>query len=67
MADVMGSPYLQKLLHVQLREHIKKTLPAVRKELAHKLNSMRRELREFDAVVNMNNGSTNDVQAYLFK
>ncbi|KAG8186534.1 hypothetical protein JTE90_023960 [Oedothorax gibbosus] len=67
MADVMGSPYLQKLLHVQLREHIKKTLPTVRKELMQKLNSVRNELREFDAIMNLSTDKSNAVQAYLFK
>ncbi|KAG8178008.1 hypothetical protein JTE90_004488 [Oedothorax gibbosus] len=67
MVDVMGSSYLQKLLHVELKEHIRKTLPAVSKELMQKLNNVRKEIRKYDAIMNLSTDTSNTVMAYFLK
>lgn len=47
IADRMGTPYLKKTLNKQLYVHIKEYLPSVHKELAQKLRSLRKQLKDF--------------------
>jgi dynamin GTPase len=47
MAERMGTPYLQKTLNMQLTNHIKDTLPALRDSLQKKLFSMEKDVAEY--------------------
>ena len=47
MAGRMGTPHLQKALNMQLINHIKDTLPALRDSLQKKLYSMEKDVSEY--------------------
>lgn len=47
MADKMGTPYLQKVLNMQLTNHIKDTLPALRDKLQKQMLQLEREVAEY--------------------
>ncbi|XP_035232846.1 dynamin-1-like, partial [Stegodyphus dumicola] len=67
IADRMGTPYLQKILNLQLRTHIKNSLPDVRKELSQKLNVFRRQLKEFENLTSSNLKGGHRTQFYMIK
>ncbi|XP_055936442.1 dynamin-like [Argiope bruennichi] len=65
MADLHGSVYLQKRLQIELIEHIRKTLPAVRKELSHKLSCMRKDLKKMDQMMGFSNDGVSGAQVFM--
>ncbi|GBN98452.1 Dynamin-2 [Araneus ventricosus] len=65
MADRQGSAYLQKRLQLELIEHIRKTLPAIRKELSHKLSCLRKDLKKMDQMMGFNNEGESGVQIFM--
>ncbi|GFT92937.1 dynamin-1 [Trichonephila clavipes] len=67
MADRQGSEYLQKMLHVELIEHIRRSLPAVRRELSQKLNSLRKDVKLLDQMMGFNKEACNGVQVFMQK
>ncbi|GFY48912.1 dynamin-2 [Trichonephila inaurata madagascariensis] len=67
MADRQGSEYLQKMLHVELIEHIRRSLPAVRRELSQKLNSLRKDVKLLDQMMGFNKEGCNGVQVFMQK
>ncbi|GFT55312.1 dynamin-2 [Nephila pilipes] len=67
MADRLGSEYLQKLLHIVLVEHIRKSLPTVRKELTQKLSTLRKDVKLMDQMMGFNSDGTSGAQVFLHK
>ncbi|CAL1267493.1 unnamed protein product [Larinioides sclopetarius] len=67
MADKQGTAYLQKRLQLELLEHIRKTLPAIRKELSHKLSCLRKDLKKMDQMMSFNNEGRSEVQIFMQK
>uniref|UniRef100_A0A1I7U4V1 dynamin GTPase n=1 Tax=Caenorhabditis tropicalis TaxID=1561998 RepID=A0A1I7U4V1_9PELO len=47
MADRLGTPYLQKMLNLQLTNHIRDTLPSLRDSLQRRLYSLEKDVAEF--------------------
>ncbi|GIY66189.1 dynamin-2, partial [Caerostris extrusa] len=67
IAYKMGSVYLQRRLHMELVEHIRKTLPTVRKEIAQKLSSLRKDLKIMDNMMGFNNNVQSGAEVFMHK
>lgn len=65
IADKQGSAYLQKRLHLELIEHIRKTLPTIRMELAQKLSAARKKLKKSEEMMGFKSKGAHGVQIYM--
>ncbi|GFQ66180.1 GED domain-containing protein [Trichonephila clavata] len=55
------------MLHVELIEHIRRSLPAVRRELSQKLNLLRKDVKLMDQMMGFNKEGSNGVQVFMQK